>query len=171
MNHQIRNHRIFFSKTLSVAIVGLAIVLLSFYMANNHIQEGRNQRMALINQSQMTISDLEAQLAFCNTTRNEMESRFESNVAHLDDAQCNVTRAKHQLEEVVGTLEGYKKSERLSSNNPHIITIDSADREIARSEETVDQRGMSGKQEIASFEMEQSRTSIWLVTITKFKIM
>ena len=165
MNHQIRNHRIFFSKTLSVAIVGLAIVLLSLYMTNNHIQEEKNQRMALINQSRITISDLEAQLACCNITRKEMERRFECNVAHLDDAQWNVIRAKHQLEEVVGTLEGYKKSERLSSNNARTITIDSADGEITRSKETAGQREMSEKQEIASFEMEQSRMSIWLITI------
>ena len=153
------------SKTLGVVIGGLAVVLLSLYMASNCIEEERNQQMALFHQLRARILDLETQIANCDATWKGMESRLECDAAGLDIAQWVLNRTQNRLEEVVRTLEDYKERERPNINHLYTITTHDVDREIARSEEGIDQSKTLGEQENASFEMEQSRTLKWVIII------
>ena len=165
MNRWIRNHGACSYKPVAVAIGGLAVVLLSLYVATNCIEDTRNQQMALLHQSRIKISDLETQLAICNTTWQGMEARFECNVADLDITQWRLIQMKSALEEALETLEVYKERERERSNESRSIAIEGKKDEIARMEHAKGQSESSGEGEDPLLEAKQSRTLNWVISI------
>ena len=162
MNRWIRNRGTCSPNPMDITIGALVVVLLSLYVATNCIEDTRNQQMALLHQSRIKISDLETQLAICNTTWQDMRARFECNVADLDIAQWQLIQMKSALEEALETLEVYKERERESSNDSR--TIHDKNGEIAPSE-----RSMVDSE--TSLEEEGPRALNWAMTAIALLIM